>query len=195
MVFQFFLGYNQRMTKKILKSFVNWLPIAVVIIILTLFSFVSVQQTLRQSANDPQIELAEDTANQIITGNKPKMPSEKTEISNSLALYIILFNGKKQLVYSSATLDGKEITPPAGILDYAEKHGENRVTWQPKPGVRQALVVKHFSERSGGYVVVGRSLREVEKREDQIGTMFFLTLAFALVGSYATIFVINLLHL
>ncbi len=42
-----------------------WLPLAIVITALSGFIYLVGQQNLRMSANDPQIQLSEDTANQI----------------------------------------------------------------------------------------------------------------------------------
>jgi hypothetical protein len=44
------------------NTFLRWLPLAVAITILAGLVYATVQQSLRQGANDPQIQLAEDTA-------------------------------------------------------------------------------------------------------------------------------------
>jgi hypothetical protein len=49
--------------------------------------------------------------------------------------------------------------------------GENRVTWQPEPGVRIAAVVASYSGTQSGFVMAGRSLRETERRVDQLGEL------------------------
>jgi hypothetical protein len=56
-------------------------------------------------------------------------------------------------------------TFPPGILDYTRQNGEDRVTLQPESGVRIAAVVVRYNN---GFVLAGRSLREVEKRESQV---------------------------
>ena len=47
-------------------------------------------------------------------------------------------------------------------------NGEDRVTWQPQGNVRIALVVTKVTGVQSGFIAAGRSLREVEKREDQL---------------------------
>ena len=43
---------------------------------------------------------------------------------------------------------------------------ENRFSWQPRPDVRQAVVLIHIhSANFTGYVASGRNMREVESRE------------------------------
>lgn len=54
------------------------------------------------------------------------------------------------------------ITGLAGLVSTNSRR-EDRVTWQPRDGVRIAAVVVAYS---GGTVVAGRSLREVESRAD-----------------------------
>jgi sensor histidine kinase regulating citrate/malate metabolism len=57
---------------------------------------------------------------------------------------------------------------PNGVLDAAKTKGETRITWQPKKGLRFALVVKYFNDQNSGYVVVGRSIKEIEARESDL---------------------------
>ena len=50
---------------------------------------------------------------------------------------------------------------------------ETRITWQPQPGVRQAIVIERMQPAKNGasFVVSGRSLKEVESREAQLTWM------------------------
>lgn len=66
-------------------------------VIVTGFSgliYTAVQQDLRQSANDPQIQMAEDTATKLAAGQQVQnvVPAEKVDIATSLAPYIIVFD-------------------------------------------------------------------------------------------------------
>jgi hypothetical protein len=72
---------------------------------------------------------------------------------------------------------------PAGILDYVRTRGEDRVTWQPEPGVRIAAVVVHFKGTQPGFVLAGRSLREAEVREDNALIEAGMAWAFAMAAS------------
>lgn len=125
------------------------------------------QQVLRQSANDPQIQLAEDIA-QLLSGTaKPSDLASNTriDITTSLAPFLVITDTKGAVLTTSGQLDGKDPIIPLGVFDSAKKMGQDRVTWQPRKGVRVALVVVPYKD---GYVAVGRSLREVEKREDGV---------------------------
>ena len=47
--------------------------------------------------------------------------------------------------------------------------GEDRITWQTASGLRFATAIIHFNaSTSSGFVLAGRSLREVESREGQL---------------------------
>ena len=57
------------MTKKVLcQTFIAWLPFAIIIVIFSGLVYAIVQQNYRQSANDPQIQIAEDLATAISQG-------------------------------------------------------------------------------------------------------------------------------
>jgi hypothetical protein len=147
-----------------------WLIMAVTITGLVGLCYAAIQQDIRQSANDPQIQMAEDSAAKLADGQPIQhvVPSEKVDIAKSLAPYIIIFDATGKPLASSALLNGQTPTIPAGITDYVKQNGEDRFTWQPQPGVRSAVVVTPFKGSNSGFVLVGRSLREIEIREDNI---------------------------
>ncbi len=55
--------------KRILFS---WIPFAVVLTAVALMVYAAVQQVYRSSANDPQIQMAEDTAARLAAGASPE---------------------------------------------------------------------------------------------------------------------------
>ena len=151
----------------IYKIIKKWLPLGIATAGLCGLVYLTVQQSLRMGANDPQIQMAEDTASSLNTGASVEavVPSTKVEIADSLAPFVIVFADSGKILASSATLHGAVPTYPLGVLDYTRQKGQDRVTWQPKAGVRMATVVVRYND---GFVLAGRSLREVEKREDQV---------------------------
>ncbi len=177
--------------KHLSAAFKIWFPIAVAVTLVCGLVYATVQQDLRQSANDPQIQMAEDLAGKLGNGILPSrvLPENQVEISKSLSPYVIVFDAKGNYLAASATLDGKPPLLPAGVFDYAKTHGQNRVTWQPRLDVRSAIVVIPFKGSQEGFVAAGRSLREVEIREDRTwfmvvfvwGTTLFVTLAATLL--------------
>lgn len=146
----------------------NFIPFAIVITALCNMIYGTGQYVIRQSANDPQIQIAEDAAISLESmTTPPQLPSQKVDMVKSLAPYLVLYNEKGQAVIGNVQLDGKVPIPPKGVLD-AARHGEkNIVTWEPRRGVRHAAVIARVNGERKGFVLAGRSLREVEKR---IGT-------------------------
>src|SRR5438093_1537518 len=103
--------------------------------------YAAVQQNYRQSANDPQIQMAEDAAARLSAGESPQalIPGQAVDLAKSLAPYTIVFDADGQALASGAELDGSSPSPPNGVLDYAETNGQNAITWQPRDGVRSAI--------------------------------------------------------
>ena len=165
------------------KSIVRiWLPFAVTITAFCALVYASVQQAYRLGANDPQIQMAEDASDLLAGGASVEavMPEHKVSAAKSLAPFLIVYDEGGNVIASSVTLDGKTPELPDGVLDSTKELKENRVTWQPREGVRiAAVIVAH----KGGYVLAGRSLREVEVRESQVTTFAGATWLLALLAS------------
>jgi hypothetical protein len=170
--------------KNILRQ---WIPLAVVISALCGLVYLAVQQELRQSANDPQIQIAEDAGRALENGAAAdsQVPADPVAVESSLAPFVMVFDDSGKVAGSSATLRGETPQLPAGVLDYVRTHGEDRVTWQPESGVRIAAVVVRINGAHPGFVLAGRSLREVEVREDNALTVAGVAWAFTLAASLA----------
>lgn len=146
-----------------------WLSSAVIITLVCGLIYAVAQQNLRQNANDPQIQLAEDMAKSMESGKSNGMifpPS--VDISQSLAIFVMNYDDAGTLLNGTAQLGETHLSVPKGVLEFTKQHGQDRVTWQPKAGVRAAIVAVHYGGNKPGVIVVGRSLREVEKREHQL---------------------------
>lgn len=171
-----------RRVKSILKQ---WLPLVVVMTAMCVLIYLSVQQALRHGANDPQIQMAEDAAAALTRGEPVEsvLPASQVDLAKSLAPFVIVFNDAGKPVASNGSLNGSIPAFPPGVFDYVRKNGEDRITWQPEPGVRIASVVMGYSGNKPGFVVVGRSLREVEIREDQVQTLAGLAWIITVFGS------------
>lgn len=154
------------------KTFVFWLPLAAVMFVLSLLVYTAVQQNYRMSANDPQIQVAEDVAASITSGATPAdsivPPNPTADMSSSLSAFLIVYSATGTPIGGSVALDGKIPSMPTGVADYVKLHGEDRFTWQPKSSVRAAVVVTSFSGPQSGFILVGRSLKEIEIREGNL---------------------------
>jgi hypothetical protein len=161
------------MNKKIIPLIKKWLPLAVALTAIFLTIYVVIAQDLRASANDPQIQMAENLANNLNTSNQPNVTG-KVNIAKSLSTFTIIYNQNQEVISTNAYLDDKIVTVPSGVLTSTKVYAgyeENRVTWQPKSDVRLAAVVVKYNQ---GWVVVGRNLREVEFRESSVSKLLIL---------------------
>lgn len=165
------------MTFTIVRRFV---PMAFLATMVCGLVYLVAQQSLRTEANDPQIQMAEDTAAglQGFVVAPGLVPSDSVDISTSLAPYVVIYNSSGTPVAGNGFLQGTLPNLPAGVFAYVQAHGEDQFTWQPRPSVRQAVVITSFnsvktpnfpdSYPNSGFVMAGRSLREVEIRENQV---------------------------
>lgn len=156
------------------KFILAFLPFAIAITFITGVVYVVLQQEIRNSANNPQIEVAEDAINLINSGASPMglFLTKQIDIETRLKTFQIIYDDEGKVIGSNALLDKEAPIPPKGVFDYVRKNGESRITWEPKKGVRIAAVTKRFggdNATTSGFVLVGRSLREVEKREKNLG--------------------------
>lgn len=172
----------------------HWLSIATAVTALCGLVYLAVQQELRQSANDPQIQLAEDAADALARGGTAEgvVPRSEIDVARSRAPFMIVYDDQGEAVASSGILHGQIPSLPAGVLDYVRENSEDRVTWQPEAGVRIAAVIVRFEGAESGFVLAGRSLREIEKRETQVKLEAGLALAATLA---ATLVVVGLCEL
>ncbi len=170
------------------NTVILWLPFAAMIVIFSGLVYGAAQQNYRQSANDPQIQIAEDVASAISAGTTAPdaivPPNPTTDMSPSLATFLIVYSATGTPIGSSVELDGKIPSLPAGVTDSTLLHGEDRFTWQPQPGVRIAAVVTHYTGQVSGFVLAGRSIREVELREKQLEIMTGIAALAALIVTF-----------
>lgn len=161
---------NPSNTHIFLRIIKRGVPAVITITALSGLVYLAVQQDMRQGANDPQIQMAEDAANALSDGVQISVlvPASKIDVV-SLSPFIIVFDKNGDPIASSGELRGKIPVPPKGVFSYAKKYMEDRVTWQPEPEVRIASIIHAYEGVAGsGFVLVGRNMREVEVREDQL---------------------------
>jgi hypothetical protein len=152
------------------RTILGWLPLGLAVTMTCGIVYVVAQQTYRQGANDPQVQMARDIAAGLARGESVDglVGSRTIDPSVSLAPFVIVFDAKEAVTRATVRLGGKTPVPPKGVLDAAAS-GENRVTWQPRPDARIASVIVAVDGGHGGYVLAGRSLKEAEERVATLG--------------------------
>ena len=164
-----------------MKKLINWLAACAVITVVFVAIYSANQQSLRQGAYDPQIQLAEDTATALANGtnsfNALSGQPASVDMTKSLAPFYFVYNDSGKVIQTNANLAGMEAPAvPSGVLSFAQKHGEDKLSWQPDRGLRFALVAVHYSSSQGsGTIVVARSMREVEKRIEKVALISLLS--------------------
>jgi Ca2+/Na+ antiporter len=168
----------------------NWLGYAAVVTLLCFLVYVVAQQTFRQSANDPQYQLAQDAASAINKGADPKsiVGAAPVEISTTFSPYLLIYDAHGNSIGNNITLDGKTPKLPNGVLETTRRQNTNVVTWQPRAGLRQATVM--VSAGRGYTIVAGRSLQTTEERISTLG----MQVLFGWIASLAAMAVIVLLQ-
>ncbi len=152
--------------------------------------YIVIQQQLRQSANDPQIQVAKDTVFALEHGAKPNVFVAGTSIplETSIAPFVIVYDDSGKPIVGSGNIKGVLPTPPSGVFEYTKTHGENRITWEPIVGTREAVIVLPFTaENVSGYVLAGRSLAETENRETKALQQILLVWISALIGTFIAV--------
>ena len=170
-----------------------WLPIAVAITAMSGLTYLAVQQSYRNGLDDPQVQLATDGAARLDAGAAAASlaNSPTVDVTNSLAPFVAVFGADDALLASGATIDGAQPKPPAGVLATARSAGRDRVTWQPRPGVRIASV--SVAAKDGRVVLAGRNMREVEARIDDLTKIVALAWLAALIGLLVTVALVEAL--
>lgn len=129
--------------------------------------YITAQQCYRTAANDPQLQMARDIKEGLLTHrNIAYVASFKNiDATKSLPPFVPFYSPRGSVVFSSGRIHSIIPAIPAGVLDQAKRVGENVLTWQPIPTLRLASVSACMGSPKAEFVVVARSLKEVEIRE------------------------------
>jgi hypothetical protein len=169
--------------------FFHWLPLGASVVLISGLSYVGIQQNIRSSLNEPQIELVARAQSDLVTGTKT--PAEivgrgtKFDMEQSLDAFTAVYDESGNVLEASAYVNNAPPRIPDGVLAYAKAHGEDRVTWQPNSNTRIALVVRPVAIESGWFVASGRNMMEGENRIKKITQMFVVGIIATLIVSFA----------
>jgi hypothetical protein len=175
---------------KTVKNIIIFLVlIAFLITFTSLLVYVAAQQILRLGANSMPAELAAKISINLENSKSllDAVPGEIIDISKSPGTFAMVFDKDKNLIASSAVMGIDEPEYPKGVLDYVDKNGEDRVTWQPQKGLRFATVAIKAGDK---YIVAGRSLKETENLINTVGNLIFYSWLASLIFSSATLAII-----
>jgi len=150
------------------KSTYNLFLVSSILILSLVFGslFLISQQILRLSANDPQIQLAEDTAALLNSGEQPSDTlSGEINIDHSLSPFTLITDKSGNVIagngFSSGTLEN---SIPYNTLVQSSGVPYLAVTWQPNK-IRYATVAVSANNY---FVFSGRSLTVVDQNQAKI---------------------------
>jgi hypothetical protein len=124
--------------------------------------YVSVRQTWRLGANEPQTSMVQDVVRELNNGRRPDdLFTEKLDVAVNMAPFIIVYDKYGNPVAGSGYLDGTWPKVPVGVLAASKEGRVNKVIWQPNDRVRIASVSQ---EADNFYVLGGRSLMVIERK-------------------------------
>lgn len=165
---------------------------ATVITLAIAFTYLTAQQVLRLSANDPQAEAAGNLQSILEQGEPAESFNSPTPVDpqKSLTTFAVVYDESGKPLAGSVSVDGQLPAPALEVLEQAKGKTDHRVTWQPKEGVKIASVVRHFGGQTPGYVLVGRSLAEIDQRAQQLLILsgISLGLSWLILGLMSAIF-------
>jgi len=138
------------------------------------------------NANDPQVQIAEDDTAKIeeFGAGPQSIVGAPIDISKSLAPYVIIYDENGSAVASSGLLKGIIPAPPKGVFSYLKTNLEDRFTWEPEKNIRSAVVMRKINGPRPGFILVGRSLREIEAREMSLRLMILSAWASAMFVTF-----------
>ena len=154
--------------------------LAICLTFMGLAAAVTVQQMLRRGADQPQRQMVDYYSDKLAASPHVAAVAvrdlgalKKEDLAWSLAPFVVIYDEHGNPRGATAFLDSSVPVLPAGVFKYVRNFGREAFTWSPQPGVRIAAVVRHVTGPQSGFVLAGRSLREVEVYESLLRKIAF----------------------
>lgn len=152
--------------------------LAAMLSIFSLMLYVGLQQVFRRDANEPQIQMTQSAVTLLENGAPPAQAVALfrgtiplRDVEQTLAPFAVVYDAQGRPIEGSAQYQGHLPSPPPGVFDYARAHGMDKFTWQPRPGLRIAAVLRPVADGAGGFVLSGRSLQLAERDISNMGSL------------------------
>ena len=162
-----------------------WLLGLLAISIVFVTIYFAAHYAMRSSANEPQIQIATDTAWKTAlqlaqNGKIVPLEGEKIDIGTSPDSFVIVYNKDGEVIDSTGVYNGQVPKLPDGILQGTVEGEKTIFTWEPAENVRIAAVV--VSSGKYGYVLAGKSLAETENSINKLAYILLVTYGSLLIG-------------
>jgi hypothetical protein len=178
---------------KPIKDFLVFIIPFCVITMVFFTIYATVQQSIRQGANEEPAQLAYDAAHLLgrdwtATDTIDSVVFEKQVFLNtSLSSFVNIYDRNGNFVAGSGYLNGAPLVVPQGVFAYVADANEDRLTLEPQDGIRIASVIMRApvlrgSPLEGAYIVAGKSLADAEGRIHKIGFIILVGYAISMLG-------------
>jgi hypothetical protein len=141
---------------------------------------------LRQTANQPQQQMAERYAQKLSAGAEPSaiLPGGRIDIAADLDPFVNFYDDAGKPLAGNGYLDGTLPAPPSGVFAETRGKGMDRLTWMPRSGARIAMVSTRVNGPTPGFIVAGRSLSDTESKEGRVyrNALHGVVLMFLMIG-------------
>jgi hypothetical protein len=122
--------------------------------------------SLRSGGDQQPLRLATRAASRLEAGSRlASVLPPAINMAASRAPFIMVFDRRHHVLVSSGRLSGRIPVLPGGVLAWAARHGEDRITWEPQPGLREAAVIEPYGQPRLGFVLAAQSLQTISARQ------------------------------
>jgi len=73
------------------------------------------------------------------------------------------------------------------VLAWVASHGQQRITWQPQPGLREAAIIEPYAGPHPGFVLAAQSLQAISVQQRSLTWSVACIWLAALVLSFLTV--------
>jgi hypothetical protein len=143
-----------------------WVTGVLLITVAACLAWLSYGLSLRNGADRQPLRLAAAAAGQLASGSPPgSVLPAAIDMASAPAPFIIVFDSQHRVLASSGHLNGRTPGLPAGVLAWVTAHGQDRITWQPRPGLREAAVIEPYRGLRPGFVLAAQSLQDISSQQ------------------------------
>ena len=154
------------MKKKFSNPLASPMFLSAAIVAGSVIIYLFVQQHYRREADLLPDQYANEANGLISLGYTPAQVVNmyrRQNMDTSMDVFIQFYDLSGNLLASTAALNGTAPKLPKGVFTTATEKGLYKVTWQPAPGVRNAMCIIPFHATGmEGFIAAGRSLKYAE---------------------------------
>ena len=158
-----------------------------------LFATIASHQVIRMGVDSRLSVIAQDAGTELVSGAliSPLVAGKIIQIKKSGSAFLSILDNDGKILGTNGSLEGVDLIPPKGVLEYTRAHTEERVTWEPQQGVRIATVLRYIAGETPMYVVAGVSLAEAQRQICLIRQLALLAWIFMCVVCIVISYILN----